>query len=290
MLPNRELKHMLLPTGKSHVSFSEVKMWKECPWRHKLVHVDKIQIEEPNQHLHYGTVVHGCVEHFLKTKEMQLDVPVAELERIWTEHGFDSEAFIAKQSARAKRDGWNYTHSPLAEWQNSLRNCMSALPQFMEENFGQWKTIDAEHALMESIDGVEGVNFKGFIDAIILSKMPNGKKKVWILDWKTASPRGWAPEKQRDFLMQAQLMLYKSFWSGKMQLASKDVSLGFVLLKKNTRPEKAIQLIKVSAGPESMDKAQKLVRSAISSINKGLKIKNRESCKFCEFRGTEHCT
>lgn len=281
---------MLLPTGKSHVSFSEVKMWKECPWRHKLVHIDKLQIEEPNQHLHYGTVVHGCVENFLKTKEMIVDSAVEELERIWLEHGFDSDDFIAKQAARAKRDGWKYVHSPLQDWQNSLRNCMSALPQFMDDNFGQWKTIDAEHALMESIEGVEGVNFKGFIDAIILSKMPNGKKKVWILDWKTASPRGWAPEKQRDFLMQAQLMLYKSFWAGKMQLASKDVSLGFVLLKKNTRSEKAIQLIKVSAGPDSMDKAQKLVRSAISSINSGFKIKNRESCKFCEFRGTEHCT
>lgn len=254
------------------------------------MHIDKLQLEEPNQHLHYGTVVHGCVEHFLKTKEVSVDGPVAELARIWVEHGFDSETFIVKQSERAKRDGWNYNHSPLSEWQASLRNCMSALPQFMDENFGQWKTIDAEHALMESIEGVEGVNFKGFIDAIILSRMPNGKKKAWILDWKTASPRGWAPEKQRDFLMQAQLMLYKSFWTSKMQLASKDVSLGFVLLKKNTKPEKSIQLINVSAGPESMAKAQKLVRSAISGINGGLKIKNRESCKFCEFRGTEHCT
>lgn len=281
---------MILPTGKSHVSFSEVKMWKECPWRHKLVHVDKLLVEEPNQHLHYGTVVHNCVEHFLKTKQLIVEESVAELERIWNLHEFDSEEFINKQVLRAKRDGWNYTHSPLIEWQNSIRNCMLALPKFMDDNFGDWKTIDAEHALMESIQGVEGINFKGFIDAIILSRLPNGKKKAWILDWKTASPRGWSPDKQRDFLMQAQLMLYKSFWIEKMNLASKDVGLGFVLLKKNTKTEKCIQLINVSAGPDSMEKAQKLVRSAINGISSGLKIKNRESCKFCEFRGTEHCT
>jgi hypothetical protein len=219
-----------------------------------------------------------------------VDSACAELQNIWIEKGFDSEDFVKTQVDRAKRDGWNYTHSSLPEWQQSLKNCMMALPKFMDDNFGSWKTIDAEHALMESIEGVDGISFKGFIDAIILSKMPNGKKKAWILDWKTASPRGWAPEKQRDFLMQAQLMLYKSFWSSKMQLASKDISLPFVLLTKNTKPEKAIQLINISAGPESMDKAQKLVRSAIHGIEKGLKIKNRESCKFCEFRGTEHCT
>jgi hypothetical protein len=266
-------------------------MWKECPWKHKPVHVDKIQIQEPNQHLFYGSTVHACVEQFLKTREMNVEDAKMELQRVWEENGFDTEDFVSRQKERAKRDGWNYVHNPLADWQQSLVNCTQALPSFMDENFGNWKTIDAEHALMESIDGLEGINFKGFIDAIILSRSPDGsKKKVWILDWKTASPRGWAPEKQRDFLMQAQLMLYKSFWSNKMQLASKDVALGFVLLKKNTKPEKCIQLIKVSAGPDSMDKAQKLVRSAVSSINNGLKLKNRESCKFCEFRGTEYCT
>jgi hypothetical protein len=281
---------MLLPTGKSHVSFSEVKLWKECPWRHKLIHVDKISIQEPNQHLHYGTAVHSCVEHFLKTRELKTDEALLDLSRVWEENRFDSEEFILNQTERAKRDGWNYKHNYLREWQESLVTCMNALPTFMEENFGQWKTIDAEHAVMENINGVENISFKGFIDAIILSKMPNGKKKVWILDWKTASPRGWSAEKQRDFMMQAQLMLYKSFWSSKMELASKDVSLAFVLLKKNTKAEKCIQLVKVSAGPESMEKAQKLVRSAVSGIQKGIKLKNRESCKFCEFRGTEHCT
>jgi hypothetical protein len=280
---------MLLPTGKAHVSFSEVKLWKECPWRHKLIHIDKISIQEPNQHLHYGTTVHSCIEHFLKTRELKIEESLAELDLIWNQNGFDSEEFILTQVKRAKKDNWNYKHSFLPEWKQSLINCVEALPYFMEENFGQWKVIDAEHELMESIKGIENINFKGFIDAIILSKLPNGKKKVWILDWKTASPRGWSVEKQRDFMMQAQLMLYKSFWSDKLQLASKDVALAFVLLKKNTKKEKCIQLVKVSAGPDSMEKAQKLVRSAITGIQNGIKLKNRDSCKFCEFRGTEHC-
>ena len=90
--------------------------------------------------------------------------------------------------------------------------------------------------------------------------------------------------------MQAQLMLYKSFWSEKMLLKSKDISCGFVLLKKDTKSEKSVELIKVSAGPAAMDKSQKLVRSAIKGIKSGLLLKNREACRFCEFKDTQHCT
>ena len=32
----------MFPTGKPHVSFSEIKAWKECSWRHKLIYIDKI--------------------------------------------------------------------------------------------------------------------------------------------------------------------------------------------------------------------------------------------------------
>ena len=118
----------------------------------------------------------------------------------------------------------------------------------------------------------------------------NGKKKAWIIDWKTSSARGWNRQKRQDFLMQAQLMLYKSFWAEKMSLRSRDISCGFVLLKKNTPENKAVELIKVSAGPAVMEKSQKMVRSAIKGIKSGLLLKNREACRFCEFKGTQHCT
>jgi hypothetical protein len=75
-----------------------------------------------------------------------------------------------------------------------------------------------------------------------------------------------------------------------MQLRSRDIACGFVLLKKKTKVEKSVQLINVSAGPTSMERSQKLVRSAIKGIKSGLLLKNREACKFCEFKDTVHCT
>ena len=279
----------LLPTGKPHVSFSEVKMWKECPWRHKLVHIDKLSIFEPSPHLDYGTIVHEGIENFLKTKKMDIEDVLKKIEAAWEEKGFDTKEYIVKQTAVSESQGWKYRHNTLEEWKESARNSLERLPNFMDENFGNWKTIEAEHQLYEDIKDLAGEKFKGFIDAIILSEK-EGKKKAWIIDWKTSSARGWNRQKRQDFLMQAQLMLYKSFWSEKMMLRSKDISCGFVLLKKNTRSEKAVELITVSAGPTALEKSQKLVRSAIKGMKAGMKLKNRESCKFCEFKDTQYCT
>ena len=280
---------MLLPTGKPHVSFSEVKMWKECPWRHKLVHIDKVSEFEPSVHLDYGTILHEGIENFLKTGEMDIDSVLNELEKTWQERGYDSPENIEKQVLAAKQQGWTYKHNTIDEWKVSAFNSLSRLPSFMDENFENWKTIEAEHQLYEEIKGASGEKFKGFIDAIILTEK-NGKKKAWIIDWKTSSARGWNRQKRQDFLMQAQLMLYKSFWAEKMSLRSRDISCGFVLLKKNTPENKAVELIKVSAGPAVMEKSQKMVRSAIKGIKSGLLLKNREACRFCEFKGTQHCT
>tara|TARA_B100000674_G_scaffold496716_1_gene527823 strand:+ start:4236 stop:5030 length:795 start_codon:yes stop_codon:yes gene_type:complete len=264
-------------------------MWKECPWRHKLVHIDKVSEFEPSVHLDYGTILHEGIENFLKTGEMDIDSVLNELEKTWQERGYDSPENIEKQVLAAKQQGWTYKHNTIDEWKVSAFNSLSRLPSFMDENFENWKTIEAEHQLYEEIKGASGEKFKGFIDAIILTEK-NGKKKAWIIDWKTSSARGWNRQKRQDFLMQAQLMLYKSFWAEKMSLRSRDISCGFVLLKKNTPENKAVELIKVSAGPAVMEKSQKMVRSAIKGIKSGLLLKNREACRFCEFKGTQHCT
>jgi hypothetical protein len=280
----------MLPTGKAHLSFSEIKMWKECSWKHKLFHIDKINLQEESPHLYYGTIVHGAIEDFLQKREMNIDETLQTLSEVWEQYGFDSNDFIHSQTKRAKRDGWNYKHMPLIEWQASARNCLQTLPNFLDENFSFWRTIDVEHELYEQVDGLNEIRFKGFIDAILLTKDDKGRKKVWMLDWKTASPRGWDSQKQRDFMMQAQLMLYKTFWAVKMELDLKDISCAFVLLKKNTKPEKCIQMIPVSVGPKAVEKSQKLLRSAAKGIQSGIALKNRDSCKFCEYRGTVHCT
>lgn len=279
------------PTNKPHVSYSEVKIWKECAWRHKLTYVDGIEGAPPTQHLVYGTLVHACVEHFLTNRSLEgrIEKLEEEMREEWEKLGFDSPEFISTQTARAKAQGWNYKHNFLDEWISWAKTSVLSVPDFLESTFPSWELVSAEEPLYEPIDGKD-LKFKGFIDAIIKVPVKNGKFKYWILDWKTASPRGWSLEKKRDFMMHAQIALYKSFWGQKNGLNFRDIKTGFVLLKKGLIKEKTCQLVVVSTGPATLEKSNKLVSSMISTVSKRRYLKNKNSCKFCDYYNTQHCS
>jgi len=273
---------------KEHVSYSEIKQWKECGWRHKLIYIDKIQTFEESPHLHYGTIVHDACEHFLKTKELKIEEMKQSIRDAWNTYGFDSEDFIILQTNRAKLQGWEYKHSNLEEWLLFAEISLLSVPSFLDENFKDWELVAAEEQIYENIENIQTTKFKGYIDFIL--KVPyKDDYKYWILDWKTASARGWAIEKQRDFLTQAQLFLYKNFWANKNNIKLSNVNCGFILLKKVKTINKSCQLIKISSGPVTIEKSIKLVKNMINSVNKNLFLKNRESCKFCEFKETMYC-
>ena len=272
---------------KEHVSYSEVRQWKECSWRHKLIYIDKLTTFEESPHLHYGTIIHDACEHFLKTKELKIDEVKSKIEMAWDEHGFDSEDFIQLQTQRALLQGWKYKHNKLKDWLDWSRTSLLSLPEFLDTNFPEWELVSAEEDIYEGIPDLT-TKFKGFIDCVI--KIPHkGDYKYWIIDWKTASGRGWSLDKQRDFLTHAQVVLYKHFWGNKNNIDMKNIQCAFVLLKKVKTVGKSCQLIKVSSGPKTLEKSNKLVRSMIKTVEKGMFLKNRNSCMFCEFKDTEHC-
>jgi len=276
----------LLRNGKPHVSYSEVSVWKGCSWRHKLLYLDGITSEDKSPYLDYGSIVHDAVENFLNGNPIDLDSTEAALRNAWQKQGFDTDEYISSQTLRAAGQGWKYTHDSIDAWVKSARTCLEALPVFLDHQFPGWKPLAAEHALYESIDGLDAGKFKGFIDSVI--ELPNGKHA--ILDWKTAGPKGWSRDKKEDFNVHAQLILYKHYWMKLTGKPSREVQTHFVLLKRNTKLKSAIGIVSVSGGPKAVEKANKMVLSMVKSMERGMFIKNRDSCKFCEFKGTEHCT
>ena len=76
----------VLQTGKQHVSFSEVKLWKECSYRHNLVHIKKVDLSKPSPVLDFGTAVHASCEHYLLTREMKPEIAFEHMEKAWELH------------------------------------------------------------------------------------------------------------------------------------------------------------------------------------------------------------
>lgn len=254
------------PTGKPHISFSEVKNWHECGWRHKLTYIDKIIIDRPSPNLDFGTAVHAECEEYLKTKAMNIERLENTLRQKWEEKKFEN----------------------VETWIKEAKQILEDVPKFLDENFPEWSCIAAEHPLYESIEGYD-VSFKGFVDGMIKAKNKRGQWCLWILDWKTSGPRGWSSDKRRDPLILSQIVLYKSFCSQKFEIDPKDIKCGFILLKRGLKKSKSCELIEVSAGPKTLEKSNKYVTSMINGVKAGKFFKNRSSCKFCDFKGTSHC-
>jgi hypothetical protein len=272
---------MKFPTNKPHVSYSEVKTWKECPFRHKLTYIDKIDLHVPSPYLDFGTAVHEGCESYLKTKTIDRDAILNTMRKAWEEYSFDDPQWVEKQP------GW-YKYHPVEEWCEWATNMWNDIPDFLDTEFPGWEPVSAEEMLYEGIEGKD-IKFKGFIDVIIKVPRKNGTWKYWILDWKTAKAYGWDRRKKQDFLVQAQIILYKHFWATKNNVPLKDIGCGFILLKRGGKPGKICELFTVSAGPKTIEKSTKMVKSMITMVKRGMYLKNRESCRFCAYKDTEHC-
>ena len=101
---------------------------------------------------------------------------------------------------------------------------------------------------------------------------------------------GGGVRKKQDLLITAQIVLYKYYWSIKHKIPLKDIRCGFVLLKREALPGKTCDLVTVSAGPKTLERSLKMVSDMIYSVRKGMFLKNRDSCRFCQYKDTEHCT
>lgn len=258
------------PTGKKHISFSEIQGWLDCPYRHKLLHIDKLGAWEESPYLSFGNAVHNACENYIKTGKMDKSVALKHIRSEWKKNDFSDDHPIGSRDECLK----------------SARIILDDVPVFLDENFPGWEPLDAEEKLYESIADQE-ISLKGLIDAVIKVKDKRGKDVYWLLDWKTAT-WGWKREKKQDYNMQLQLILYKTYWAIKHDVPLKSIRCAFVLLKR-TGGKRRCELVPVSVGPKTQAKALKTISDMIASVHRKMFLKNRYSCKFCEFFETPHC-
>ena len=141
----------LLPNGKQHVSFSEVRNWIECGWRHYLQQIKKINLDKDSEHLDFGTAVHASCENFLKTRTMDVDISLMMIVSAWEKKKFPD----------------------VEKWAQWASDSLGEVPNFLETNFPGWETISAEEPLYENVEN-HNAYFKGFVDSVIKVPKPNG--------------------------------------------------------------------------------------------------------------------
>ena len=261
-----------LPTGKPHISFSEIREWKECSYRHKLKFVLKIEMDKPGPLMDFGTACHASCESFLRTRVMDPSIATNMIRQVWEKN----------------KDLPGFEPAGLDQFIKEAEAILADVPKWMDETFPGWEFVDAEHLLYEPIEGHPHA-FKGFIDGVIRCKGPKGKALIWLIDWKTTS-WGWSVDKKSDDMVRAQLVLYKNFWSTKTGTDPKDIRCGFVLLKRAAKPGAHCELVTASVGDVTTGRSLKVINNMLSSVKRGVAIKNRASCTYCAYKDTPHCT
>lgn len=257
------------PTGKQHVSFSEYKDWTECSYRHWLTQVQKVGKNDVSPALVFGTSVHYYCELFLSNPSNQVENIEKGLEKL----GVEWEAGYAI-------DPKSFSKDKFADYLQDLVQIATGLPAWFNTTFPDWKVVAVEKQLFVPIENENGYKFKGFVDAAIISD-----NKLWLLDWKTSS-KGWDSKKKTDAITHKQLQLYAQFWPQQ----DLPMSAAFVVLRRSGRDSTRYELVSAPIDVENRQSAKKSLVQMTTMVERGIKMKNRSSCFFCQYKRTSHCT
>jgi hypothetical protein len=254
-----------------HISYSELKLWAECAWKHKLVYKDKIKKFVGNEYTAFGRALHTLCEHTIEEKIQEED--------------YDDffEAAFEKEVMDLMVKEVDLNEKMLNEMIDQAKKISPMIIPQVVRYFNNYEVHSVEEKLYLDIPELEDCKFKGFIDLVL--KTDDGK--YHIIDWKTCS-WGWDAKKKNDKYITYQLTLYKKFFCLKHKIDPKLVETHFALLKRTAKKDN-VEIFRVTSGPRKIKNATDLLVKGVRSIYNKAHFKNRNSCSYCEFKNTEHC-
>ncbi len=254
-----------------HISYSELKTWAECPWKHKLSYIERVRKFIGNEFTAFGRAIHAVCEN----------VVVTEQDDISGEDFFD---FEFRKELKALNEA-ELDKKLVVDMQQQAHIIIPQVEPYLKAHFGSYEVFSVEERLYEGIDFAMPLErkFKGFIDLVI--KTDDGVYHV--IDWKSCS-WGWKADKKADKLITYQLTLYKNFFCEKHDIDPSMVETHFALLKRTAKKDN-VEIFRVTSGERKTKNATKLLSDAIINIENKNFVKNRKSCDYCEFNNTEFC-
>ncbi len=251
---------------KEKISYSELKTWNECSYKHKLIYVDKVDQFLANQYLAFGTAIHKACEEGVKDPNIDL-----------------AEVF-EKTFLEEIKQIENLNPSIVNEFLEQGKFLCPEIMPALKKKFPDFELISVEEKLYEDIDEFNSndLKFKGFIDLVI--KTPDNK--YHIIDWKTCS-WGWDMKKKTDKILAYQLSFYKNYFAKKHNIDLKNIETYFILLKRTAKKDK-VEVLRVSNADRRIKNSLLLLEKAVININKNRTIKNKLACNRCHLYKV-HC-
>jgi hypothetical protein len=273
-------------------------MWSSCPTQYKLAYINKLSESTSNIHAVFGTAMHETLQEYLniclRISKSQADKTInlkdflkERMRQLYLKESNNGETPICSKEELVEflEDG-----NVLLDWFQKSKNFNKFFSLKHDELVAIEQPINTKIA--------NNVNFLGFIDLITKDTYTNRYK---IIDFKT-STRGWSDYQKKDPIKNAQILLYKKFYSEMLNVSMDMIDVEFIILKRKVEIREDIPTHRISRhvpanGKPSINKAWTGFKEFVDTVfdsegNYRMEIdypkKPSKLCEWCEFFG-KHC-
>ena len=282
----------------ARVSFSQYSMWSSCPQQYKLNYIDGLSKSTSNIHSVFGSAMHETLQEYLSR--------CLRISKSQADKGMDTKAFLKEKMREFYLKESNEGKDPICskeELVEFLEDGNLILDYFQKsKNFNNFFSLKYDElvAIEQPINTKirEHINFLGFIDLIVRSKF-DGKYR--IIDFKT-STSGWSKYQKKDPTKNAQILLYKKFYSEMLGVSIDMIDVEFIILKRKVSENTDYHIPRISRhipanGKPSINKVWNEFNTFVDNVfnpdgtyRNDIEYMKKPSklCGWCEFYGT-HC-
>ena len=253
----------------SKISYTQVSMYEQCPWKWKLTYIDGHRDFNGNIHTVFGTAMHEVMQMYLlvmygQTAKKADELPLKNMLMHRLRENY-------KQLKEADPET-NIKKSEMMEFYNDGCDILDFFKKKRGEYFSK----------------------KGY--RLIGCEIPLENKLPKNIQWNK-----WM---KADKGKTSQLLFYKKFYSELYNHPIDKIEVEFFILKRKlwenaAFPQKRIQKFVPASGKPSINKAYKMVDNFINDafLDDGsynmkhdfVKKASQKACRWCEFAKTEHC-
>jgi ATP-dependent exoDNAse (exonuclease V) beta subunit len=282
----------------ARVSFSQYSMWSSCPQQYKLSYIDGLSQSTSNIHSVFGSAMHETLQEYLSR--------CLRISKSQADKGMDTKAFLKEKMREIFLKESNEGKDPICtkeELVEFLEDGNLILDYFQKsKNFNNFFSLKYDElvAIEQPINTKirEHINFLGFIDLVVRSTF-DGKYR--IIDFKT-STSGWSKYQKKDPTKNAQILLYKKFYSEMLGVSMDMIDVEFIILKRKVSENTDYHIPRISRhvpanGKPSINKAWNEFNTFVDNVfnpdgtyrtDVQFPKKPSKLCGWCEFYGT-HC-
>jgi hypothetical protein len=281
------------------VSFSQYQTYTSCPRKYKLQYIDKLGESSANIYTIFGTAIHETIQHFLsvmygvsKKQAMEIDTDKLLLDWMRKEYIKETEKLT---------EGTICSQLELEEFYGDGRRILEWFKKKIDKFYTKtgFELVGIEIPLNAKVK--EGVNFIGFVDVVMRDLSDNS---IIIIDLKT-STRGWNKYQKADKYKNAQIVLYKKYYSELFNIPLEKIKVEYQIMRRKLYEDAPFPIPYMSKhipanGKPSVNKVYNEFMGFVNEVFDdegnfndlpfpkvpGDKGKN---CRFCEFKARGLC-